>query len=394
MSLNATPSANRTHIGFFGRTNAGKSSLVNAFASQNVSLVSDISGTTTDPVKKSMELLPIGPVELYDTPGLDDKSVLGKERIERAMRIMDSTDIAIIVVDALIGITDADKSIMQALSDKKIPYIIAMNKSDTLKEIPNDYNNVVYVSSTSGYGIDKLKQATATLVPQKIEKFILPDSIKTGDVVILVIPIDESAPKGRLILPQQQTIRELLEKGVTTICTRETYLADTLKKLKEPPKLVITDSQAFGYVSKILPLELNLTSFSILFARYKGDLEVLVQGAKKLDKLCDGDKILISEGCTHHRQCNDIGSVKLPGWIKKYTGKDLTFEFTSGGEFPNDLSEYALVIHCGACMLNEREMKSRMEKAGFSNVPMTNYGTAIAKMNGILDRSLEIFRNL
>ena len=392
MSLNSTPSANRTHIGFFGRTNAGKSSLVNAFSSQSVSVVSHISGTTTDTVKKSMELLPLGPVELYDTPGLDDESELGSERIKRAKRTLDSTDIAILVVDASVGMTDADKKILSAITEKKIPYIIAMNKSDRLDSIPKDSENTVYVSAESRYGIEKLKETVARLIPEQKEKSILPDCVKSGDTVILVIPIDESAPKGRLILPQQQTIRELLERGASVICCRDTELQGTLEKLKEKPLLVITDSQVFGFVSKIVPDDVFLTSFSILFARFKGDLDVLVKGASKLDNLSDGDKVLISEGCTHHRQCNDIGSVKLPKMITAYTGKSLEFAFTSGGEFPEDLSEYALIVHCGACMLNEREMKSRMEKAGIAEIPMTNYGTAISKMNGILDKSLKVFK--
>lgn len=392
MSLNSTPSANRTHIGFFGRTNAGKSSLVNAFSSQSVSVVSHISGTTTDTVKKSMELLPLGPVELYDTPGLDDESELGSERIKRAKRTLDSTDIAILVVDASVGMTDADKKILSSITEKKIPYIIAMNKSDMLESIPEDSDNTVFVSAESRYGIEKLKETVARLIPEQKEKSILPDCVKSGDTVILVIPIDESAPKGRLILPQQQTIRELLERGVSVICCRDTELQGTLEKLKEKPLLVITDSQVFGFVSKIVPDDVFLTSFSILFARFKGDLDTLVSGASKLDNLSDGDKILISEGCTHHRQCNDIGSVKLPKMITAYTGKSLEFAFTSGGEFPENLSEYALIVHCGACMLNEREMKSRMEKAGAAEIPMTNYGTAISKMNGILDKSLKVFK--
>ena len=391
MSLNSVPSANRTHIGFFGRTNAGKSSLVNAFSSQNVSVVSPISGTTTDTVKKSMELLPLGPVELYDTPGLDDKSVLGSERIKRAKRTLDSTDIAILVVDASIGLTDADSEILSAITKKKIPYVIAMSKSDTLKSIPSDSENTIFVSAENNYGIEKLKETVARLIPEQKEKSLLPDTLKSGDTIILVIPIDESAPKGRLILPQQQTIRELLERGISVICCRDTELKNTLEKLREKPVLVITDSQAFGYVSKIVPDDIYLTSFSILFARYKGDLDVLVGGASKIDLLSDGDKILISEGCTHHRQCNDIGSVKLPKMLTDYTGKKLEFAFTSGGEFPEDLSQYALIIHCGACMLNEREMKSRMEKSSNCDIPMTNYGTAISKMNGILDKSLKIF---
>ena len=391
MSLNSVPSANRTHIGFFGRTNAGKSSLVNAFSSQNVSVVSPISGTTTDTVKKSMELLPLGPVELYDTPGLDDKSVLGSERIKRAKRTLDSTDIAILVVDASIGLTDADSEILSAITKKKIPYVIAMSKSDTLKSIPSDSENTIFVSAENNYGIEKLKETVARLIPEQKEKSLLPDTLKSGDTIILVIPIDESAPKGRLILPQQQTIRELLERGISVICCRDTELKNTLEKLREKPVLVITDSQAFGYVSKIVPDDIYLTSFSILFARYKGDLDVLVGGASKIDLLSDGDKILISEGCTHHRQCNDIGSVKLPKMLTDYTGKKLEFAFTSGGEFPEDLSQYALIIHCGACMLNEREMKSRMEKSSNYDIPMTNYGTAISKMNGILDKSLKIF---
>ena len=392
MGLNEVSSGERIHIGFFGMRNAGKSSLVNAFTGQNLSVVSDVKGTTTDPVRKAMELLPLGPVVIIDTPGIDDEGTLGEMRVQKAKEILSKTDIAILVCDATKGVSDYDESLIAIFAEKKIPYVIAYNKSDLLAETKESKGNTVYVSAVTGENIELLKNTVASLTKTKEEKkYIVSDLINEGDVVVLVTPIDESAPKGRLILPQQQTIRDILDKGGIVLTVQTNQLESALNSLKEKPRIVITDSQAFGKVSDIVPEDIPLTSFSILFARYKGELKSLVDGADALEKLSDGDKVLISEGCTHHRQCNDIGTVKMPGWIKKYTGKDITFEFTSGGEFPEDLSAYALVVHCGGCMLNEREMKSRQEKAMSEAVPMVNYGMAIAKMNGILKRSLQVF---
>jgi len=395
MGLNSTVSAERVHIGFFGLRNAGKSSLVNAVTGQELVIVSDVKGTTTDPVKKAMELLPLGPVVIIDTPGIDDEGELGKLRVKRAMQVLNYADIAVLVVDATKGMSKADNELVKAFESKKLPYIIAYNKSDLIGEAEQETEKEIYVSTVNKLNIERLKEKISLLVKTHSEsKRIVADLIKQGDTVVLVTPIDESAPKGRLILPQQQTIRDILDSYATAVVTRETELAQTLDSLKNPPALVITDSQVFGFVSKIVPRDVPLTSFSILFARYKGNLDILANGAKHLDKLEDGDKVLISEGCTHHRQCNDIGTVKLPGWIKKHTGKALEFEFTSGGEFPEELSSYALVVHCGGCMLNEREMQYRLRQAEDEGVPITNYGTAIAYMNGILARSLEVFNTL
>lgn len=392
MSLNTTVSAERIHIGFFGLRNAGKSSLVNAVTGQKLSLVSDIKGTTTDPVRKSMELLPLGPVVIIDTPGIDDEGSLGEQRVARAKQVLQQTDIAILVVDGTIGLSPMDRELLALFEQKKLPYLIAYNKADLLEKLPTPNPQELYVSAQTGLSIHELKEKIAGLAKQAgNDKKILADLVERHDTVVLVTPIDESAPKGRLILPQQQTIRELLEIGATTLITQETELKETLDALKNPPKLVITDSQVFGTVAKLLPREVLLTSFSILFARYKGDLATVVQGAAQLDRLKDGDRILISEGCTHHRQCKDIGTVKLPGWILDYTGKKVEFTFTSGTEFPEDLSAYALVVHCGGCMLNEKEMKSRLARSGENGVPITNYGIAIAQMHGILKRSLEPF---
>ncbi len=395
MSLNSVASAERLHIGFFGLRNAGKSSLVNAVTGQSLALVSDVKGTTTDPVKKAMELLPLGPVVIIDTPGIDDEGELGLMRVKRAKQVLNFADIAVLVVDASKGMTDSDSELVSLFESKKLPYIIAYNKSDSADEIPDETDKEIYVSAVSGFNIERLKNKIAeTAKSEKNEKRVVGDIINAGDTVVLVTPIDESAPKGRLILPQQQTIRDVLDSGALAVVTRDKELVKTLEALKNPPALVITDSQAFGYVSSVLPEGVPLTSFSILFARYKGNLPTLARGAAMLDKLSDGDKVLISEGCTHHRQCNDIGTVKLPGWIKKHSGKELEFEFTSGGEFPEDLSDYALVVHCGGCMLNEREMQYRIRQAEDSGVPITNYGTAIAHMNGILKRSLEPFGDI
>ncbi len=392
MGLNEVSSGERIHIGFFGMRNAGKSSLVNAFTGQRLSVVSEVKGTTTDPVKKAMELLPLGPVLIIDTPGIDDEGALGEMRVEKAREILSKTDIAILVCDAQKGISEADRGLIEIFYEKKIPYVIAFNKSDLLEKGKESKDNTVYVSAVTGENVDLLKNTVASLCKEKSQKkFIVSDLLSEGDVVLLVTPIDESAPKGRLILPQQQTIRDILDKGAIAVTTQVFSLEKTLSSLKEKPRMVITDSQAFKKVAEIVPENIPLTSFSILFARYKGELDSLIDGAKALEALSDGDKVLISEGCTHHRQCNDIGTVKMPGWIKNYTGKEINFEFTSGGEFPRDLSPYKLVVHCGGCMLNEREMKSRQEKAVSENIPMVNYGMAIAHMNGILKRSLEVF---
>ena len=395
MSLNSTVSAERVHIGFFGLRNAGKSSLVNAVTGQQLSVVSDVLGTTTDPVKKAMELLPLGPVVIIDTPGIDDTGELGEQRVLKAKEILRQTDIAILVVDGQKGLQAADRELIKLFAKKNLPYITVYNKADLLPEIPNETETEIYVSSETKAGIFELKEKIARMVKSnESDRKIVADLIKAGDTVILVTPIDSAAPKGRLILPQQQTLRELLEAGVVSLVVRETELENALASLKTPPALVITDSQAFGVVSEILPREIPLTSFSILFARYKGDLATVIGGAAKLDRLTDGDRVLISEGCTHHRQCKDIGTVKLPGWIENYTGKKLNFSFTSGTEFPEDVSEYALVVHCGGCMLNEKEMKSRLGVCTEQGIPVTNYGIAIAQMHGILKRSIEPFPEL
>ncbi len=390
MSLNDKVSAQRVHIGFFGLRNAGKSSLVNAITGQQLSLVSDIKGTTTDPVKKSMELLPLGPVVIIDTPGIDDEGVLGQMRVQRAKDILSQTDIAVLVTTG--SLSEIEQELIGLFAAKNIPYLLAYNKADLLDSRPALPENAAYVSALTKEGVEAFKEKLASHAKaQEKEKYIAADLVEAGDVVILVTPIDSAAPKGRLILPQQQTIRDLLDKGAIPMVCKETELSAALSKLNAPPKLVITDSQAFGKVNKLLSSEIPLTSFSILFARYKGDLKRMVAGAAHLSKLQDKDRILISEGCTHHRQCGDIGTVKLPNWIKGYCGKELTFAFTSGGEFPKDLSPYAMVIHCGGCMLNEREMQSRIEAASAANVPITNYGTAIAQVHGILKRSVEAF---
>lgn len=385
----------RIHIGFFGMRNAGKSSLVNAVTGQSLSVVSDVLGTTTDPVKKAMELLPLGPVMIIDTPGLDDEGELGELRIKKALQILRATDIAVLCVDAKKGMSHADMELSEVFKKKKIPYIVAYNKADLIDNRKDLAENEIYVSSVTGENVTMLKDEMAKLLKADgEEKKLVSDLVSAGDLVVLVIPIDAAAPKGRIILPQQQTLRELLDTGVSVVCCRDSELEETLKSLSKKPKLVITDSQAFGKVSKIVPGDIMLTSFSILFARYKGNLETLVKGASKLSKLENGDTVLISEGCTHHRQCGDIGTSKLPKWIGEYTGKSLGFEFTSGGEFPEDLSKYALVLHCGGCMLNSREMSSRLGISEDEGVPMTNYGISIAMMNGILKRSLEPFPDI
>ena len=396
MGLNETASADRLHIGFFGKRNAGKSSLVNAVTGQELSVVSDVLGTTTDPVRKAMELLPLGPVVIIDTPGLDDEGDLGGLRVKKAKQVLNLVDLAVITIDALQGFSEEEKELCEALEKKNIPFVIAYNKCDLLADIPPlARGNEIYVSAAEGIRIEELKNLLGTLLHTADEqKKIVGDLIKKGDTVVLVVPIDKAAPKGRLILPQQQTIRDILDAGAYALVCRDTELADLLGTLKNPPRMVITDSQAFGKVSKIVPGEIELTSFSILFARYKGNLRAAVQGAAMLDRVQDGDTILISEGCTHHRQCGDIGAVKLPLWIEEYTGKKLNYEFTSGRDFPEDLSGYALVVHCGGCMLTEREMQYRARHAEDSGVPMTNYGIVIAHTHGILRRSLEPFADI
>ena len=374
----------RTHIAFFGRRNAGKSSLVNRFTSQELSIVSDVAGTTTDPVRKTMELLPLGPVVIIDTPGIDDEGQLGSQRIERSLRVIDETDIAILVVDASAGLGDDEKSLIDAFTRRKIPYLVVFNKSDLDVTIP-DVENSMSVSALKGEGIEELKEKVAVIIRERKTRPLVSDLVDEGDLVVLVVPIDKSAPKDRLILPQQMVIRDLLGKGAIPVVVKDTELAIALKKVGKV-RMVITDSQAFGKVSKIVSPEIPLTSFSILMARFKGILDQSIEGANMLDKLENGAKILISEGCTHHRQCEDIGTVKLPGWIREYTGKDFEFSFTSGLEFPKDLSGFDLIIHCGACMLGETEVASRYRKASEQGVPMTNYGIAIGKMKGILAR--------
>lgn len=400
MSLNSTPSSDRVHIGIFGRRNAGKSSIINAITGQNLAIVSDVKGTTTDPVLKAMELLPLGPVVMIDTPGLDDEGELGALRIQKAYQILNKTDIAVLVVDGSVGMTKEDRGILNRIREKKIPYVVVLNKADLTDQISANYadipsENVIAVSTTTGENIHELKELIARQAPVEETKLkIAADFIEPGDFVVLVVPIDKSAPKGRLILPQQQTIRDILEAGAVSVTVRDTELEDTLAQLGKKPALVITDSQVFGKVSAVVPEDIPLTSFSILFARYKGNLGIVVNGAKTLDILEDGDTILISEGCTHHRQCEDIGTVKIPRLVRKHTGKELNFEFTSGTEFPLDLSKYKMIIHCGGCTLNEREMKYRLKCAQDQEIPITNYGIAIAHMQGILKRSIEIFTDI
>lgn len=408
MDMNKTPSSERIHIGIFGKRNAGKSSLINAITGQNLAIVSDVKGTTTDPVLKTMELLPLGPVVLIDTPGIDDEGELGELRVKKACQMLNKTDVAILVVDGCVGITKEDEKILERIKAKEIPYLVVMNKVDLKDEDPYaaalgqsvqnngellQGDNFLRVSAETGYHIHELKEQIAMCAKrEEAERKIVSDFLEPLDFVVLVVPIDESAPKGRLILPQQQTIRDILDAGATAIVVKDTELEEALNKLAFKPRMVITDSQVFGRVAKVVPEDVPLTSFSILMARYKGDLQTVVQGANTLDELQDGDTILISEGCTHHRQCNDIGTVKLPNWVREHTKKELQFEFTSGTEFPDDLTKYQLIIHCGGCMLNEREMKYRLKCVQDQGIPMTNYGIAIAHMKGILKRSIELFQ--
>lgn len=406
MSMNQTPASERIHISFFGRRNAGKSSIINAVTGQDLAIVSDVKGTTTDPVYKTMELLPLGPVMVIDTPGIDDEGELGALRIKKSYQVLNKTDIAVLVIDSTSGKTEFEEDCIRHFESKGIPYLLVYNKWDLFTETPDnsvstsvlseiDHSKSIAVSAVTGYHIHELKEKIASLKPEDIHAFpIIGDLINPLDLVILVIPIDKAAPKGRLILPQQQTIRDILEHGASSLIVRDVELRETLEKLTAAgikPKLVVTDSQAFARVSKDTPEDIVLTSFSILFARYKGDLQTSIEGVAALNTLQDGDKILIAEGCTHHRQCNDIGTVKIPNWIRSYTGKDLEFAFTSGTEFPEDLSSYKMVVHCGGCMLNEREMKYRIACCKDQNIPITNYGILIAEVTGILKRSLEPF---
>lgn len=390
MSLNNTPSSERIHISFFGCRNAGKSSLINAITSQNVSIVSDIKGTTTDPVSKSMEILPLGPVTLTDTAGLDDTGELGKLRVEKTLDILRKTDIAVVVVDSSEGKNIFDEKIISELKEKSIPYIVCYNKSD-ISEKKELEDNEICVSALNGKNINELKEKIAYSLKNKSNKKIISDIIEPGKICVLVVPIDKAAPKGRLILPQQMTIRELLDNGNICITVRDTELESCLDILENKISLVVTDSQAFGYVKKVVPENIPLTSFSILFMRYKGQLETAVKNVSVLNKIKNGDKILISEGCTHHRQCDDIGTVKLPNWIRKFSNCEPEFIFSSGGTFPKNIDDISLVIHCGGCMITEKEMQSRINFASSKNIPFTNYGTAIAYMNGILERALEPF---
>lgn len=412
MGMNNTPSGERIHIGFFGRRNAGKSSLVNAVTGQELAVVSEQKGTTTDPVYKAMELLPLGPVMIIDTPGFDDEGSLGELRVKKTKQVLNKTDVAVLVVDAIEGLGPCDRELIALFKQKEIPYIIAANKAD-LTEEPKELaekvaeqlnvntadggasdgaSAVVAVSALQAQGIYELKETIGKLAADgENDKRLVADLVSQGDLVVLVVPIDSAAPKGRLILPQQQVIRDLLEAGAISVVVKESELAETLVKLGQKPAMVITDSQAFEEVAKIVPEDITLTSFSILMARYKGLLDLAVEGVATIDQLKDGDRVLISEGCTHHRQCDDIGTVKIPRWLKQHTGRELVIETSSGMGFPEDLSPYAMIIHCGGCMLNEREVRYRMKCAKDAGVPITNYGIVIAYMKGILKRSISLF---
>ena len=403
MGMNQTPSSERVHIGLFGKRNAGKSSVINAVTNQDIAIVSAVRGTTTDPVYKSMELLPLGPVMLIDTPGLDDEGELGALRVQKGLDVLRKTDIALLIVDGTAGMSPGDERLEEELKKRGLPYLVVFNKWDLVQEKsageensgaePEDERHI-RVSARTGEGIEELKERLARMVPAGKEKRLVGDLLEPQDLVVLVVPIDKAAPKGRLILPQQQTIRDVLESGAVSVVVREKELKETLKKLGTKPKLVITDSQVFGLVDRDTPEDILLTSFSILFARYKGNLAQAVRGAGALESLRDGDKILISEGCTHHRQCDDIGTVKLPRWIENYTGKKPEFVFTSGTGFERNLKEYHMIVHCGGCMLNEQEMQYRLKMAESQGVPMTNYGILIAYMKGILERSLQPFPDM
>ena len=403
MGMNQTPTSERVHIGFFGKRNAGKSSVMNAVTGQDLAVVSEVRGTTTDPVYKSMELLPLGPVVMMDTPGIDDEGELGVLRVKKSYQVLNKTDVAVLVIDGSEGASSEDAALMERIRDKQIPYVVVINKKELTPSGAVEKISVtlgmtdgtvrpIQVSAVTGEGIHELKeQIAAAANTEEPERYLVRDLLEPSDIAVLVVPIDKAAPKGRLILPQQQTIRDILEADAVSVVVKENELKNILPQLNKKPKLVITDRQAFGKVAKDTPEDILLTSFSILFARYKGDLESVVRGVTALDTLEDGDTVLISEGCTHHRQCGDIGTVKIPAWIKEYTGKDVIIETTSGTEFPDDLTRYKMILHCGGCMLNEREMKYRLKCAEDQGVPMTNYGIAIAYMKGILKRSVEVF---
>lgn len=391
MGMNTTPKGERVHIALFGKRNAGKSSIINKITGQDLSIVSDVKGTTTDPVYKAMELLPIGPIMLVDTPGLDDEGKLGEMRMEKTRNVLQKTDIAIIAVDA----SDMEKlemehALAKELKERKIPCLWVFNKAEMLSQRA-DLEQGMYCSTKTGEGIEEIKKWLASQAPKETNRPLVRDLVEQGDLVVLVIPIDSAAPKGRLILPQQQVIRDLLEKGAIPVVTREVELESVFHKLRQKPRLVITDSQAFEQVAKVTPQEIPLTSFSILMARYKGNLAMLAKNASKLETLKDGDRILMAEGCTHHRQCDDIGTVKIPRWIRQYTGKELIFETSSGGGYPKDLTRYAMIVHCGACMLPQKEMQFRMKSAKEQGVVIVNYGILIAYMKRIVQRSLQLF---
>ena len=396
MGLNSTPSAERLHIGIFGKRNAGKSSLINAITGQSLAIVSDMKGTTTDPVSKAMELLPLGPVVIIDTPGLDDEGTLGEMRVQKAYQVLNKTDIALVVIDGNLGESKEDRALLARIQEKKIPYLVVVNKTDCVEseKAIKGKEDWLFVSAMTGEGIQELKEKLGTLIPEQKEKRpLVADLLQPLDFVVLVVPIDSSAPKGRLILPQQQIIRDILEAKAVSIVVKDTEFKETMEKLPVKPKLVITDSQVFKEISDLTPKDVALTSFSVLFARYKGNLWEAVRGARAVETLEDGDTILIAEGCTHHRQCEDIGTVKIPRWLNAYTKKQIQFEFCSGTEFPADLSKYKMIVHCGGCTLNEREMKYRIRCSVDQEIPITNYGIFIAYMKGILERSIEPFEN-
>lgn len=404
MGMNQTPASERVHIGFFGKRNAGKSSIINAVTGQDLAIVSDVMGTTTDPVYKTMELLPLGPVMVIDTPGIDDEGKLGALRVKKSYQVLNKTDIGVLVIDSTVGKGPQEEALIRRFREKGIPFVVVYNKCDLLPEGPlsaagnSPAEHSIYVSAARNIHIQELKELIASLKPEDTHRYpLIGDLMSPGDLIVLVVPIDKAAPKGRLILPQQQTIRDILDHGGLSLVVRDTELKDALANLRAggiTPRLVVTDSQVFARVSQDTPAHIPLTSFSILFARYKGDLGTAVQGAAALDQVQDGDKILIAEGCTHHRQCDDIGTHKIPGWIRQYTGKNPEFVFTSGTEFPDDVSGYRLVVHCGGCMLNEREMKYRTACCRDQGVPITNYGILIAQVTGILRRSLEPFPDI
>ena len=391
MSMNEMPAAERVHISFFGCRNAGKSSLVNAVTGQAVSVVSEVKGTTTDPVSKTMELLPLGPVVITDTPGFDDAGGLGSRRVERTRQILRRTDLAVLVVDSAAGLQETDRELLRLFGERNIPFLVAMNKQDLCRTVPED-DRTVAVSALTGEGVRELKERMARLLPGRAaEKRLIADLVRPADCVVLVCPIDESAPKGRLILPQQHAIRDLLEAGALPLVTRETELPDALSALASPPRMVVTDSQAFRAVAPRVPEEIPLTSFSILMARYRGFLETAVRGVAALRSLRDGSRVLMAEGCTHHRQCNDIGTVKIPRWLREHTGRAIEIDTCSGPDFPEDLSPYDAIIHCGGCMITEKEVQARREMAEAQGVPFTNYGLVIAHITGVLERSLRLF---